>query len=66
MAMKKVYFFNVFDIKKGDYVVAERMATREFIKMARGQIIEDTAKEVDESLLTPEGQLKISQQRLRP
>ena len=44
-------------------VVAGRMATREFVRMARGEIIVNTDREIDSSLLN-NGQAPISVQPL--
>jgi hypothetical protein len=67
MATRKVYSFRKFDIAKGEHVISKTKATPEFIKtIAQGEIIAGTEMEVDENLLTAEGQVKVSQQRLRP
>jgi hypothetical protein len=59
MAKVKVYKFKNYDINKDESPVAARMATRKFIQMARGQIIEGTVREIDASLLDGNGQAPI-------
>jgi integration host factor subunit beta len=48
----KVYKFKKYDIIADTYVVAENMATREFIDAIRGEIIEGTELELDRSLIS--------------
>jgi hypothetical protein len=53
-----IYTYRVWAQDRGAYVLPERMATREFIQKARGEIYEKSEKLVDESQVTPEGQEK--------
>ncbi len=51
-----VYSYRVWTQDQGAYMIPPRMATREFIEKAGGEIFEKSEKLVDESQITPEGQ----------
>ena len=51
MAKVKVYRFTVYDITNDEQRRSRRWGTRQAIEHARGQVLEDTAIEVDESVL---------------
>lgn len=57
--MSKVYQFKKYDPTTNKNLVAPRMATRHFIKMARGEIIESTERKIDSSLVNGNGQANI-------
>lgn len=60
MLTRKVYFFRLFAGQHGENAISKGKATREFIKMVQGEIIEGTEEEVDESFVTEEGQYKLT------
>jgi hypothetical protein len=51
VAKVKVYRFTVYDITADEQHRSRRWGTREAIDRARGEVLEDTATEVDESVL---------------
>ncbi len=55
--MASVFRYRVFDIMNDAYAIPQRHATVAFIAMARGEIIEGTGREVDDRLLTDNGQV---------
>ena len=58
----KVYQWQKWDQSTGREQTAPRMATRAFIRMARGEPVEKTEMEIDASLLDANGQADISVQ----
>ncbi len=42
-----IYSFTVYDMSKDKYVLAPRKATREAIELARGNVLEGSAENVD-------------------
>ena len=59
MGIKTVFFFEKYDIVKGETVRSKRPATLEAITRAKGAALKDTAQEVDESSLDGNGFLMI-------
>jgi hypothetical protein len=55
----KVYKFRKYDASRDKHTLAPRMATRQFIEMARGEIIANTEREIDGSLIDENGQAEI-------
>lgn len=55
MSTITVYSFLVPDIQQGCHVPAKGKATREKIKSLHGEVIEQTAEVIDDSLLTETG-----------
>jgi hypothetical protein len=55
----KLYPFRVFDMKTGSNSVVNRFSTPEFIRAARGEPIDDGAREFDEALVDGDGRLLI-------
>jgi len=51
-----IYTYRVWQQDRGAYVIPDRMATREFIAKAGGEVFELSEKMVDESHVTTEGQ----------
>jgi hypothetical protein len=60
-----IYSYRVWDNLNGTYGIPPRMATREFIERARGEILEKSAKIVDESCVTEDGQEILDQAKGR-
>jgi hypothetical protein len=56
MAKVMVYKVKVYDITNDSTMVSRRMATRKGAAMMRGEVIEDSATEVDEARLENGGQ----------
>ena len=65
MALVTVYNFEVSDIQQGAFLPAKGKCTRETIAAigASARIIENTAEEVDDSLLTHSGRYYDPQER---
>jgi len=55
MATITVYNFRVPDIREGNLVLAKGKCTREMVKSLHGEVIEDTAETIDDSLLNDTG-----------
>ena len=53
MATVTVYRFRKYDIASDQKIVSRRMATRESINAIRGEVIEGTGVEIDDSRLDP-------------
>ena len=53
--MITVHHFRVWSITHGEYVVPPMKAPAEFIRMARGEIVPETAEDVDPSALDSQG-----------
>jgi hypothetical protein len=53
--MVTVHHFRVWSITHGEYVVPAMKAPAEFIRMARGEIIDGTAEDVHPSALDSQG-----------
>ncbi len=53
MAKVTVYKVQVYNITTDQFVLSRRMATREGAKIMRGEVIENTAVEIDETQLEP-------------
>lgn len=51
-----IYSYRVWDHRNSTHVIPPRMATRQFITMARGDVIEASAKTVDETCIDENGQ----------
>lgn len=51
-----LYTYRVWTHDRGAYVIHERMATRQFIQRAGGDVYERSEKFVDETHVTPEGE----------
>jgi hypothetical protein len=52
-----IYSYRVYDGMTDAHVIPQRMATREFIaRIDRAEILEESAKRVDERCITGEGQ----------
>lgn len=64
MTKVKVYKFRQYDVFADRNLVAPHMATRQFIEMAKGEIIENTEREIAGSLIDDNGQAKIEIQPL--
>lgn len=52
-----LYAYLKWDIQTGSYVIPPRMATREYIERIDGQILEESAKTVDESSVNEEQEI---------
>lgn len=62
MSKTEVFQFTVWDHRSGATKVAAHMATRGFIKMAKGTIVEGSRREIDSSLVDQDGKADISVQ----
>jgi hypothetical protein len=62
MSKTEVYQFEVRDHAAGTTKLAAHMGTREFIKTAKGTIVEGSGREVDNSLVDENGKADISVQ----
>lgn len=51
-----VYTYRFWTHDRGACVIRERMATRQFIQRAGGEVYEESEKLVDEIRVTPEGE----------
>jgi hypothetical protein len=60
MSKVKIYKFKVWDNDAGENKIAPRMATREFVAKARGEVMEGTEREIDSSLLDENMQAPIN------
>ena len=63
MAKSKVYSFRMWDPLNGVNFISKSKATRKFIEGIRGGVLESTEEEVDEALLTTEGQYWLVHER---
>lgn len=54
-----VYYFMKYDPEKGKNVRSSLPATRKAIALFAGEVLEETAREVDVSCLDGNGQLKV-------
>jgi hypothetical protein len=63
VAKRKVYSFRMWDLLNGVNFVSKSKATREFIESIRGEILETTEEDVEEALLTADGQHKVGRNR---
>ena len=62
MNKTEVFQFTVWDHQAGSAKVAAHMATRGFIEMAKGTIVEGSRREIDSSLVDENGKADISVQ----
>jgi hypothetical protein len=62
MSKTEVFQFEAWDQAAGATKTAAHMATREFIQMAKGAIIEGSGREIDSSLIDGNGKADISVQ----
>ena len=62
MSRMEVFQFTVWDHQAGSTKVAAHMATRRFIEMAKGIIVEGSRREVDGSLVDENGKADVSVQ----
>jgi hypothetical protein len=60
--MVTVYRFRAFDPDTNEWVVQLSKATKDYIEMIGGRIIDGTAENVDPATLDPVGQLVPNQQ----
>ena len=60
MSNVKVYKFKIWHHFLGKNRVSPHMATRKFIEMAHGEIVEGTEREIDRSLLNVNEQAPIN------
>jgi hypothetical protein len=56
MPIVSVHKYRVYDAYEDRIIVAERMATLDFIKMVRGKVIRGSHREIDSLLLSDNGQ----------
>jgi hypothetical protein len=54
--MVTVYRYKAWDQLNGTFAIPERRATPGFIQAVGGEIFEKTAHEIDDSLVSPDGQ----------
>ena len=50
-----VYFFRKYDINNDEFIRSKRPATREAIDRVRGEVLEDTAIQIDDSEVDGDG-----------
>lgn len=62
MTKTEVFQFTVLDHQAGSPKLAAHMATRRFIEMAKGTIVEGSRREIDGSLVDENGKADISVQ----
>jgi hypothetical protein len=62
MSKTEVFEFTVWDHQSGAAKVAAHMATKRFIEMAKGAIVEGSGREIDNSLVDENGKADISVQ----
>jgi hypothetical protein len=64
MGTKIVFQYEIRDPSTFEWVRARRLATRDFINMVKGKelrLLEDTAREMDDSQLDSNGQTSLTQ-----
>lgn len=62
MSKAEIFQFAVWDHQAGSTKVAAHLATRRFIEMARGTIVEGSRREIDSSLVDENGKADSSVQ----
>ena len=59
MATVIVYNFRLYNEQHGTFLDAKGKCTRELIESLNGQVLEDTAEEIDENLLSETGRYHV-------